>query len=125
MTTKDNPSEVLHVDLLIIHAQVVTMDCKFRVINDGAVAVAGSQIIDVGTTAELQERYCAAEVVDASRKIMLPGLINAHTHSPLTIFRGLADDLALDDWLYNHIFPAEKEFVTPDSVQLGTELAIA
>ncbi len=114
-----------HVDLLIINACVVTMDGDYRVFKNGAVAIGGDQILDVGPVAEISSRYIAKRVIDGSGKLLMPGLINVHTHSPMTIFRGFADDLPLLEWLYDHIFPLEAKFTNPDNVRAGTRLAIA
>lgn len=113
------------VDLLILHGLVVTMDASFRVLEDGAVAVSDGKILEIGDTAAICSKYRGKKVLDARRKIVMPGLINAHTHAPMNIFRGFADDLPLNEWLYNYIFPLETEFVNRDNVQLGTRLAIA
>jgi 5-methylthioadenosine/S-adenosylhomocysteine deaminase len=112
------------VDLLVAGGTVVTMGTDGRVVEDGAVAVRGDAILAVGPRAELEARFRAARRVDARGRIVLPGLINAHTHAPMTLLRGLADDLALQEWLEKHIFPAEARNVTPDFVEWGTRLAL-
>jgi len=111
-------------DLLITGGTVVTMDASRRVVEDGAVAVRGDIIIAVGTRAELEARFDAARHVDASGKLVLPGLINGHAHAAMSLFRGLADDLALNDWLEKYIFPAEARNVTEDFVTWGTRLGV-
>jgi 5-methylthioadenosine/S-adenosylhomocysteine deaminase len=111
-------------DLLITGGTVVTMDPARRVVEDGAVAVRGDIIIAVGTRAELEARFDAARHVDATGKLVLPGLINGHTHAAMSLFRGLADDLALNDWLEKYIFPAEARNVTEDFVTWGTRLGV-
>ncbi len=113
------------VDTLITGALVLTMDRDHRILEDGAVAVEGGLILEVGPSRELEERYRARRLVDARRKLVMPGLINAHTHAPMNIFRGFADDLPLDAWLFDHIFPLEAQFVNASNVRLGTRLAIA
>lgn len=112
------------VDLLITGGTVVTMDPARRVVEDGAVAVRGDIIIAVGTRAELEARFDAARHVDASGDLVLPGLINGHAHAAMSLFRGLADDLALNDWLEKYIFPAEARNVTEDFVTWGTRLGV-
>jgi 5-methylthioadenosine/S-adenosylhomocysteine deaminase len=112
------------VDLLITGGTVVTMDASRRVVEDGAVAVRGDIIIAVGTRAELEARFDAARHVDASGKLVLPGLINGHAHAAMSLFRGLADDLTLNDWLEKYIFPAEARNVTEDFVTWGTRLGV-
>lgn len=95
------------VDLLLSGAVVLTMDRRERVLHDGAVAIRGDKIIAVGPTAELGARYRAAQWLDTPCGLLMPGLVNAHTHVAMSCFRGLADDLPLMTWLQEHIFPAE------------------
>jgi 5-methylthioadenosine/S-adenosylhomocysteine deaminase len=111
------------VDLLVRNATVVTVDAQHRVIADGAVAIAGGRILAVGPAVEVAARYQGREVLDAGGGIVLPGLINAHTHAPMVLFRGIADDLKLMDWLQKYIFPAEAKNVTAEFVKAGTRLA--
>jgi 5-methylthioadenosine/S-adenosylhomocysteine deaminase len=106
------------VDLLVRNATVVTVDAQHRVIADGAVAIAGGRILAVGPAVEVAARYQGREVLDAGG-----GLINAHTHAPMVLFRGIADDLKLMDWLQKYIFPAEAKNVTAEFVKAGTRLA--
>jgi 5-methylthioadenosine/S-adenosylhomocysteine deaminase len=111
-------------DLVIAGGTVVTMDAGRRVIADGAVAVRGDAILDVGTRAEIEARYDAAKTMDARGMLVMPGLINGHAHAAMSLFRGLADDLSLNDWLHKYIFPAEARNVTEDFVTWGTRLGI-
>jgi 5-methylthioadenosine/S-adenosylhomocysteine deaminase len=111
------------VDLLIRGGTILTMDSQDRVIENGALAVRGDTIIAVGDSAELSRRYTARRVIYATGKAVLPGLINTHTHAPMTLFRGIADDLDLQEWLTKYIFPAEKKNVTRDFVYWGMMLA--
>jgi len=113
------------VDKLFTNAFVLTMDNRFRHFETGSVAVQGNLIIDVGTDARLIEEYSANEVINCQGKVLMPGLINGHTHAPMTLLRGLADDLRLDVWLMGFMMPVEREFVTPEFVRLGTSLACA
>src|SRR5512134_2771898 len=113
------------VDTLFINALVLTMDESFSQYPRGAVAVKGDSILAVGNEEELTTEYSAQETIDCGGKILMPGLINAHTHVPMTLLRGLADDLRLDVWLMGYMLPVEREFVSPDFVQLGTKLACA
>lgn len=115
----------LHADLIIHDACVVTMDQNYQLFEKGAVAIANGVIVAVGDTRDVLDRYSATQMVDGNKKLLMPGLINAHTHSPMTIFRGYADDLPLKQWLYDHIFPVESAFVLPRNVRLGTKLALA
>lgn len=111
------------VDLLVVGGTVVTMDAHWRVIEDGAVAVRGDTIVAVGPRVETEARFTAAKRIDARGWIVLPGLVNTHTHVPMTLLRGIADDLALQEWLEKFIFPAEARNVTEDFVTWGTRLA--
>jgi 5-methylthioadenosine/S-adenosylhomocysteine deaminase len=110
-------------DLLVSGGILVTMDGERRVLEDGAVAVRGERILAVGTTEELARRYGTRRRIDARDRIILPGLINTHNHAPMTLLRGIADDLALMDWLEKYIFPAEAGNVNGEFVQWGTALA--
>ncbi|MGH9399924.1 MAG: amidohydrolase family protein, partial [Thermoanaerobaculia bacterium] len=110
-------------DLLVTHARVVTMDAGFTVVENGALAVRGGRILAVGSTADLDGRYAGKAVFDARGGIVMPGLVNTHTHAAMTLLRGLADDLPLDRWLTEHIFPAEGKNVSPGFVYDGTLLA--
>src|SRR5262245_23329947 len=116
----------IDVDLLIVGAAVVTMDRDRRVFENGFVAIRGADIVDVGAATELKAKgYRQKRVIDARGKVVLPGLINTHTHIPMTLFRGIADDLDVQDWLTKYIFPAEAQNVTRDFVAAGTGLALA
>ena len=98
------------------------MDQQFTIHRRGAVAIAGDGIIAVGDAANA---FTAADTIDCGGRVVMPGLINAHTHAPMTLLRGLADDLRLDVWLMGYMMPVEREFVNPDFVALGTKLACA
>lgn len=112
-------------DLILTNATVVTMDSTFRVLDRGAVAVRGEQIVAVGPTDEIARAYPGAQRTDCHERALLPGLVNAHTHVPMTLLRGLADDRRLDVWLLGYIMPVEREFVSPDFVRLGALLGCA
>lgn len=113
------------VDFILTDALVLTMDEEFKQYAPGAVAVQGDSIVAVGPADEIAEKYSANESVDCGGKILMPGLVNAHTHVPMTLLRGLADDLRLDVWLMGYMMPVEREFVSPEFVRLGTSLACA
>ncbi len=113
------------IDLLLTHGTVVTMDDARRVIEDGAVAVQGDEIVAVGTSADLEARFAPQETLDCAGCAIIPGLVNAHTHAPMTLLRGLADDLRLDVWLYGYMMPVERAFVGTDFCRVGTLLACA
>src|SRR5688500_1764198 len=112
------------VSLIVTNATVVTMDPSARVVQGGAVAVDGSDIVGVDTAASINRQFRAAQTIDAGGQIVLPGLINTHTHAPMVLYRGLADDLALMEWLEKYIFPAEAKTVSPAFVRAGTRLAV-
>jgi 5-methylthioadenosine/S-adenosylhomocysteine deaminase len=111
------------VDILITGGTVVTMAGPN--LEDGAVAIDGGKIVAVGKSADLAKRYSGREVIRARGQAVLPGFVNTHTHVPMTLFRGIADDRDLMDWLQHFIFPAEAKNVTPDFVKWGTRLAAA
>jgi 5-methylthioadenosine/S-adenosylhomocysteine deaminase len=111
------------VSLIVIGGTVITQDAAHRIVAPGAVAIAGTDIVDVDSPAAVAAKYTAAETVDARSEIVLPGLVNTHTHAPMVMYRGLADDLALMDWLQKYIFPAEAKTVSPELVRVGTRLA--
>ena len=114
-----------NVGILFKNALVLTMDKEFHQYDPGAVAVSGTNIVAVGPNDEICRDYTGAQEIDCHGKILMPGLINTHTHVPMTLLRGLADDLRLDVWLMGYIMPVEREFVSPDFVRLGTKLACA
>jgi 5-methylthioadenosine/S-adenosylhomocysteine deaminase len=111
------------VDLLLSGGTVVTMDPAFRVIEHGAVAVRGERIVAVGDARELDARYRPVKRIDTAGRIVMPGLVNTHTHVPMTLLRGVADDVELMVWLEKYIWPAEAAHVTPEFVTWGTRLA--
>jgi len=111
------------VDLIVTGGTVVTVDAAGRVMENGAVAIDGADIAAVDTAAAIAKQFRGRETIDASGQIVLPGLINTHTHAPMVLYRGLADDLPLMEWLNNYIFPAESKTVSPEFVRAGTRLA--
>jgi 5-methylthioadenosine/S-adenosylhomocysteine deaminase len=110
-------------DLLLTNAIVLTMDENLSQYEPGAVAIQGDRILALGYEADLRSQFNATETLDCAGKVLMPGLINAHTHAAMTLLRGLADDLRLDVWLLGYMMPVEREFVSPDFVRLGTKLA--
>ncbi len=113
------------IDTLFINAHVLCMDETFTCYENGAVAVLDDHIHAVGSADALKNTYTAGEVIDCEGKVLMPGLVNAHTHVPMNLLRGLADDLRLDVWLLGYIMPVEREYVNPEFVRLGTSLACA
>ena len=111
------------IDLIVNGDYVVTMNEALTVIENGAVAIDDGLIVAVGPAGEINSVYSARESLDGTQQIVLPGLVNGHSHAAMTLLRGVADDLALMDWLTNYIFPAEVQFVDSEFVRIGTELA--
>jgi 5-methylthioadenosine/S-adenosylhomocysteine deaminase len=109
-------------DAILVNAQIVTMDDRFTTFASGAIAIKDGRNLDVGAVAAA---YTAVETIDCRGRLVMPGLVNAHTHAPMTLLRGLADDLRLDVWLMGYMMPVEREFVRPEFVALGTRLACA
>lgn len=111
------------VSLVVVGGTVLTQNDTRQVFSPGAVAINGTDIVEVGPAADIQARYTGTRTIEARDQVVLPGLINTHTHAPMVMFRGLADDLALMDWLQKYIFPAEARTVSPEFVRIGTTLA--
>ena len=112
------------ISLVVTGGTVLTQNGSRQVLSPGAIAIDGAEIVDVDTPGAIAARYRAAQSIDAANQIVLPGLINTHTHAPMVLYRGLADDLALMDWLQKYIFPAEAKTVSPEMVRAGTRLAV-
>ena len=112
-------------DLLLVNALVLTMDDEMHQFEPGALAIRGDSILAVGSESDIRASYAGDQTIDCGGKVMMPGLVNAHTHVPMTLLRGLADDLRLDVWLMGYMMPVEREFVSPEFVRLGTQLACA
>lgn len=113
------------VDLIVSGGIVVTMDGGRAIYSDGSVAIRGDSIVAVGPRMEVEAHYKSSRSIDARGRLVLPGFINGHTHVPMTLFRGLRDDVTLNDWLYKYIFPAEAKNVNEEFVRWGTRLAAA
>jgi 5-methylthioadenosine/S-adenosylhomocysteine deaminase len=113
------------VDLLVTGGIVVTMDGARTIYQNGSVAVTGDTIVAVGPKTDLDARYSASQTIDATDTLIVPGFINGHTHAAMTLFRGLHDDVTVNDWLFKYIFPAEAKNVNEEFVRWGTRLALA
>ncbi|HEX3704735.1 MAG TPA: amidohydrolase [Vicinamibacterales bacterium] len=111
------------ISLIVIGGTVLTQNAAHDILRPGAIAIDGTDIVAVGAPDAIATKYAAAETIDARDDVVMPGLINTHTHAPMVMFRGLADDLALMDWLQKYIFPAEAKTVSPAFVRTGTRLA--
>jgi 5-methylthioadenosine/S-adenosylhomocysteine deaminase len=112
------------ISLIVTNGTVITLDESRRTVSGGTVAIDGPDIVAVGTAQEIAAKFSANESIDATGHVVLPGLINTHTHAPMVLYRGLADDLALMEWLQKYIFPAEAKTVSPEFVRVGTNLAV-
>jgi len=112
-------------DTIILGGTVLTLEPDERPIPNGAVAISGGTISAVGPAEDLLEQAPTGEVIDASGCIVMPGLVNTHSHLPMTLLRGLADDLPLKEWLEEHIWPAEREHMNAETIRVGTQLAAA
>jgi 5-methylthioadenosine/S-adenosylhomocysteine deaminase len=110
-------------DLVVTGGTVVTQDAARRIIPNGAIAIARDRIVALGSADDIRRDYQASRSIDAGGQIVLPGLVNSHNHAPMVLFRGIADDLALMEWLQKYIFPAEARNVTAEFVEWGTLLA--
>lgn len=124
-TSFSTVSKPTPVDLLIVGGTVVTMNAGREVIEDGAIAIKGGKIEFVGKRTDVLRQVMPKRTINAAGKIIIPGLINGHTHVPMTLFRGIADDLDLQEWLTKYIFPAEAKNVTEPFVRVGTRLGLA
>src|SRR5687768_18332559 len=119
------PQAAITVDLLIVGGTLVTMDKDRRIIENGAIGITNGKIEIMGTRATVTRNVRAKRTINATGKIVIPGLINTHTHVPMTLFRGISDDLDLNDWLTKYIFPAEAKNVDEAFVRAGTRLGLA
>jgi 5-methylthioadenosine/S-adenosylhomocysteine deaminase len=102
-------------DILVLGGIVVTMDERRSILPDGALAIRGNSIATVGPREEIALTYRGTTILDATGCLVIPGLIDAHTHIPMTLFRGLADDLPLHTWLEQHVWPAEHKFINRET----------
>jgi 5-methylthioadenosine/S-adenosylhomocysteine deaminase len=114
------------VDILISGGTVVTMNgANHEIITDGAIAIKGDKIVAIGERRDLITQVIPTRTIIATGKVVIPGLINTHTHVPMSLFRGIADDLDLQEWLTKYIFPAEAKNVNEQFVRAGTRLGLA
>ena len=111
------------VSLIVANGTIVTVDNSRRVIERGSIAIDGRDIVAVDSAAAIAAAFAGRDTIDATGSVVMPGLVNTHTHAPMVLFRGLADDLALMEWLQKYIFPAEAKTVSPEFVRAGTRLA--
>ncbi len=119
-TTADRRTPV---DIIVAGDYIVTMDGSGTILEDASVVIDDGLIVAIGASDKIDSQYLGDQRLAGDRRVVMPGLINGHSHAAMTLLRGVADDLALMDWLNNYIFPAEVEFVDADFVRMGTELA--
>ncbi|RMG05544.1 MAG: amidohydrolase, partial [Acidobacteria bacterium] len=112
-------------DLLIIGGTIVTMDQQKKIIENGGIAIRNGEIVDIGQANLIMREYNGRKIINANKKVIIPGLINTHTHIPMVLFRGIADDMDLQEWLTKYIFPAEAKNVNENFVRIGTRLGLA
>ena len=112
-------SEIIHARWVIPNTENTTF------LENTAIIIDQGKIVDTLPTNESKQKYQSENIINMGDHVVMPGLINAHTHTPMNLFRGLADDLPLMDWLNKHIWPAEQAIISPDTVSLGSQLAIA
>lgn len=117
--------DIPNADLIISGGIIVSMDQDDRIFDNGMLVVKGDKIVAIGDSAELSKQWHAVQHINAHGKLIMPGLVNTHTHAAMTIFRGYADDKPLHEWLYDYIFPVESKFVNAHTVKAGTLLAMA
>lgn len=118
-------SRAVNVDVLIVGATIVKMNPEREVIENGAIAITNGKIDLIGTRKIVERNSRPKRVIDATGKVIIPGLINTHTHAAMSLFRGISDDLDLNDWLTKFIFPAEAKNVNEQFVRAGTRLGLA
>src|SRR5215213_2026459 len=124
-TNKTLPKSNQTADLLIVGGMVVTMNERHEVIEDGAIVIKNGEIAAVGKSSDISKKFTAKQTINAKGKVVIPGLINTHTHVPMSLYRGIADDLDLQEWLTKYIFPAEAKNVNEEFVRAGTRLGLA
>ena len=122
--TSKGKSDKVSADIIIEHAQVLTMDSDHLQFNNASVVIKQGHILAIGPTDSIALKYKAPKVINATDKLVMPGLVNTHTHIPMNLFRGYSDDQNLQDWLHKYIFPLEAKYVTARNVRLGAQLAM-
>ena len=114
---------MIDVDSIICGDYVLQMDEALTLFENGAIAVKGKEILEVGTSGNILKRYTSSQIIKGEGRVVLPGLINTHTHAAMVYFRGIADDLPLTEWLNKHIWPAENRWLSPAFISDAVELA--
>jgi 5-methylthioadenosine/S-adenosylhomocysteine deaminase len=122
--SKDKSKNLVSADIIIEHAKVLTMDSSHSQFENSSVVIKQGRIIDIGPTDSIALKYKATRTIDATDKLVMPGLINTHTHVSMNLFRGYSDDQVLQVWLHKYIFPLEAKYVNARNVKLGAQLAM-
>jgi len=122
--SKNKSRNLIPADIIIEHAQVLTMDSNHEIFKNTSVVIKQGRIIDIEASDSIAIKYSATRIIDGKDKLVMPGLVNTHTHVPMNLFRGYSDDQPLHDWLYKYIFPLEKKYVTAHNVRMGAQLAM-
>jgi 5-methylthioadenosine/S-adenosylhomocysteine deaminase len=118
-------SQKITADILVVGGTIVTMNASREVIEDGAIAISDGKIQAIGKRSDIAPTVTAKKTIEATGQVIIPGLINTHTHAAMSLFRGISDDLDLQDWLTKYIFPAEAKNVTEAFVRAGTRLGLS
>ena len=113
------------VDTIISAGRVLLLDEKGSRVENGSIAIDGNEIVAVGKAEDIKDKFTGRKMIDARDSLVMPGLVNCHTHAAMTCFRGIADDLKLEDWLNNYIFPAEAKNLDKELAYWGSLLACA
>ena len=121
----ENPSQSdnLSVDIIIEADHILTMNESLQIYENSAIAINKGKILDIDSAEVINQKYQSNNRISGKNRILMPGLINGHSHAAMTLLRGIADDKSLIDWLNNYIFPLEQEFVSEEFVRIGTKLA--
>ena len=115
----------MNVDLIIKSKWIAPVDGETALLTDHSVVIKDKRLVALCSQEELKDKYSSSTEIQLNDHILIPGLINAHGHAPMALLRGVADDLALEEWLKNRVWPLEQKFITPQFVADGAELAIA
>ena len=115
----------MNVDLIIKSKWIAPVDSKETLIIDHAIVINNKKIVALCPHKEASDKFITSNIIELDNHILIPGLINAHCHAPMTLLRGIADDLPLEDWFNKKIWPLEEKFISQEFVEDGAELAIA
>jgi len=122
--SKNKNKNLISADIIIEHAKILTMDSSHSLFDNAAIVIKQGRILEIGPSDSIALKYTALRTIDATNKLVMPGLVNTHTHVPMNLFRGYSDDKPLHEWLYKYMFPLEAKYVNARNVKLGAQLAI-